>query len=196
MTEKPRKKTATTSKPKTKGKTPPKGNAKPRAKSKAVNEAQDPSFELHPDKKRIAQYLAVHGYEPGGKRRNGAFVGACRKYGLSRNQLSIWVKEPGFMEYVESQKVELMDEAILCLRAALRDKNVTSAIYLLKTLKPEVYDEAYRSNEQRHRHAVALAKVKADLVGDVTSEPITYKVIVTEEPMPGDPAEAERKEEE
>ena len=75
----------------------------------------------------------------------------------------------------------------MALRAALRDKDTTAAIYMLKNLCPEHYDERCRLENLKHKHRLAEIEKRAELGLPVNDEPITYNVVVTEAPMPDEP---------
>lgn len=149
-------------KPKTKNSKSKQAKKPKKADTKAKASEKPQTWNLYPEKKRIAEILAFNGYTPGGtgKGRNGAFSLACEVGKVSKQTLSRWVKEPDFMEYVEHQKAQVVDDAMTCIRDGITAKNPIAAMFSLKTICPDIYDESMRLAKLRHQQALEMEKVK------------------------------------
>jgi len=127
--------------------------AKP-PKVRAISLIEDP-------RQRLAiQILSEHGYTKGARRRTGAGPLAARAAKVDITIIYEWLKEPNFLLALEEQKVMEISSAIRDLREASKKGNVTAAIYRLKLLDPESYDDQMVRDRARQKHDFELQKIK------------------------------------
>lgn len=104
------------------------------------------AFELltDPDKQKAAAVLGSLGYRKGSRRRNGAIMNAARAAGVSVQTLWNWLAKPEFLAAIFEMTSRMELKCITNLEESAAKGNPTAAIYLLKVLDPERYDDSLR----------------------------------------------------
>ncbi len=137
------------------------------SKSKAIDIKNDPdaACPLTPQQIQAAHVLAMMGYTKHAKTRNGAVNLAAREAGVNQKTIHEWLARPEFTEHVETEKAITIVELLRALRRnALERGDTTAAIYRLKVIDAEMFDDKIKHLRTKHEMDKELLALKKDQV--------------------------------
>ena len=110
------------------------------------------------NKELQAKYLEAY-FESGCVQRR-----ACKKVGVSERTASTWHKSEEFLEKKEAW-IQFLEESILeALLQRAVEKDNTAAIFLLKSIKPELYDDQIRKLKYMADNDIQESKPEVNFV--------------------------------
>lgn len=137
------------------------------AKSKVIDIKNDPdaACALTPQQIQAAHILAMMGYTKHSKTRNGAIMLAAREAGCNQKTIYDWLALPAFLDHVETEKAITIVELLRALRRnALERGDTTAAIYRLKVIDAEMFDDKIKHLRTKHEMDKELLALKKDQV--------------------------------
>lgn len=78
-----------------------------------------------------------------------------------------WLRDENFVAALEEQKAHEISACLNDLRRASREGNVTAAIYKLKILDPEQYDDQRYRDKKKNEHDLDMLEAKKKEIEEV-----------------------------
>lgn len=135
--------------------------------SQAIDIKNDPdaSCTLTPEQIQAAHILAMMGYSKHSNTRNGAIMLSAREAGVDQKTLYRWLDRPEFVTHIETEKAIAIVELLRALRRnALEFRDTTAAIYRLKVIDAEMFDDKIKHLRTKHEMDKELLALKKDQV--------------------------------
>lgn len=136
-------------------------------KSEAIDIKNDPDADcpLTPEQIQAAHILAMMGYTKDSKTRNGAIMLSAREAGVNQSTIYKWLARPEFVTHIETEKAIAIVELLRALRRnALERGDTTAAIYRLKVIDAEMFDDKIKHLKVKHEMDKELLALKKDQV--------------------------------
>ena len=153
------------------------GKAKNKAKGKAsrvtasqskpvdIKNDPDANCPLTPEQIQAAHILAMMGYTKHSNTRNGAVMLAAREADVDQATIHRWLARPEFVTHIETEKAIAIVELLRALRRnALERADTTAAIYRLKVIDADMFDDKIKHLRVKHEMDKELLALKKDQV--------------------------------